>query len=276
MAITRSVSPTTPQGPSRRRGAVVVAVLALLVAGSAPPAGARPADRATVVVFVHGYKATSKSTDCGSAFDRMIAQLRQEGFAGTMVSVGFYARDVDCDVDLRSYGSFRDDSSWRTIAKAFSRYVHQTYTSKGIAVDVVGYSMGGLIARGAVYGGQKGEAGFWKVDIEDAVTLGTPHRGAAWYTGLCRRGQCASFKPGASDLAWLNGDGNPQGVGGTDWTTVGSLADSRVPFWSATGMANAATAEVVYQAVRHSGPRGYLANPTVIARVGVGLALDQR
>ena len=103
----------------------------------------------------------------------MISQLRAEGFTGSMVRVGFYSGDVNCDVNLRLYGLFSDSSSWKAISKAFSTYVYHAFTSRGIAVDVVGYSMGGLISRGAVYGAQKGESGFAApIDVEDSVTLG--------------------------------------------------------------------------------------------------------
>lgn len=253
----------------------MVAIVALLGAGAGATAPPGSRDGARVVLLVHGFKSRA-NTDCGAAYDPMIAQLRRAGLSVTMVRVGFYSGDRHCDVDLRSYGHFGDDSSWRIIAKAFSKYVHTRYTAKGVSVDVVGYSMGGLIARGAVYGAQRGDPGFSKVDVEDAVTLGTPHKGAAWYTGLCMSGQCASFKPGAPDLLWLNGDGNPQGVDGTDWTTIGSRGDSRVPAWSATAMTNATSARVVYRTVRHTGPRGYLADTAVITRVGLGLVTPER
>ena len=124
-------------------------MLALLI-GSATPASAYTANKSKVVLFIHGYNPTSNSTDCGGDFDRMIGQLRSEGFTGAMVKVGFYSGDTNCNVNLRNYGSFSNSSSWKAISKAFSAYVYSQYTSQGIAVDVVGYSMGGLIARGGV------------------------------------------------------------------------------------------------------------------------------
>lgn len=269
---------SSPPSSSRLRrrplafAAAAIATLALL-AGTSAPAEAHTANRSKVVLFVHGYNPTSNSTNCGETFDRMIGQLRGEGFTGAMVRVGFYSGDVNCDVNLRSYGSFSDSSSWKAISKAFSAYVYNTYTSKGITVDVVGYSMGGLIARGGVYGAQKGESGFSApIDVEDVVTLGTPHQGAAWYSNLCFFGQCTSLKPGATDINWVNQNGNPQGRYGTDWTNIGSNGDWVTPASSGTSMSIVSTAKVIYSSIPHTGSNNYMGNTTSTTRTGVGLA----
>lgn len=250
-------------------------VLVVALAGLAPAgvAGAA-ANKSRAILFVHGYNATSNSTDCGGDFDSMISQLQSEGFTGSMVKVGFYTNDVNCNVNLHSYGSsYSDSSSWKAIAKSFSYYVYNTYTSKGIDVTVVGYSMGGLIARGAVYGAQKAESGFSSpIRVVEAVTLGAPHNGAAWYTLLCLWGQCATLKPGASDITWLNGNGNPQGATGTDWTVVGSSNDGVVPLDSALYMTLPSTNKVSYSSVTHTGSTNYMHTSAVITRTGTALA----
>ena len=163
------------------------------------------------------------------------------------------------------------------MAKAISAYVHREYTSKGVAVDVVGYSMGGLIARGAVWGSQKGESGFSApIDVEDVVTLGTPHDGAAWYSNLCLWGQCSSLKPGSTDLRWLNQNGNPQGRSGTEFTTVASDGDWVVPTSSGLYMTIPTTNKVRYCCTPHTGSTNYLRSATVVDRTGDGLALASR
>jgi hypothetical protein len=268
-----------PARPSthRRRGASIV-VLALLIAAAlgvlaAAPAEARTNDRAKPVLFVHGYNPTSNSTDCGGDFDAMISQLRAQGFTGPMIKVGYYSGDVNCTVNLRSYGSFGNSDSWKAIAKAFSNYVYTQFTSKGIAVDVVGYSMGGLIARGGVYGAQKGESGFAApIDVEDVVTLGTPHKGAAWYSNLCLWGQCTSLKPGAADLNWLNQNGNPQGRYGTEFTTIASDGDWVTPTASGLYMSLPASNKVTYADVPHTGSSNYMHTSAVVTRSGNALA----
>ena len=256
----------------RTLGATIVVALfvGLLTTGTAWAA----ANKSRAILFVHGYNATSNSTDCGGDFDTMISQLRSEGFTGSMVKVGFYTNDTNCNVNLHSYGSsYSDSSSWKAIAKAFSYYVYNTFTSQGIDVTVVGYSMGGLITRGAVYGSQKGESGFSApIRVVEGVTLAAPHNGAAWYSALCLWGQCSTFKPGATDITWLNGNGNPQGATGTDWTVIGSSSDSVVPLASALYMTLPATNKVTYSNVPHTGSTNYMHTSAVVTRSGNALA----
>lgn len=259
----------------RRTIAATLAALAAVVglAVVAEPAAARTNDKAKAVLFVHGYNPTSSSTDCGATFNGMISRLRGQGFTGPMVRVGFYSGDVNCDVNLRSYGSFGDSSSWKAIAKAFSTYVYNQYTSKGIAVDVVGYSMGGLIGRGAVWGSQKAESGFAPaIDVEDVVTLGTPHNGAAWYSNLCLWGQCTSLKPGATDIQWLNQNGNPQGKYGTEFTTIASNGDWVTPTSSGLYMSLPSTNKLTDCCTPHTGSDNYMGRAHIVTRSGNGLA----
>ncbi len=272
-------SPPPPPGRRPRRLRLLLVTVTLLlgtlvVGGSAgTPAGAATGTRNRPVLLVHGYS-LSNGTSCTDTFDRMIGQMRAEGFTGPFIRVGYYSGDTGCDVNLRSWGNVGNSSSWKTIAKAFSQYISSTYTARGIAVDVVGYSMGGDIARGAVYGSSIRESGFSApIRVEDVVTLGTPHNGAAWYSNLCLWGQCASLKPGSSDIQWLNRNGNPQGLGGTDFTTVGSNGDWVVSASSATYMTIPSARKVVYANVPHTGSSNYMGTPAVVTRAGNALAL---
>lgn len=270
-----TTSPDARPGTVVRRRSCVAAVLVALLFTvlGASPADARTDNKTKAVLFIHGYNPTSSSTNCGADFDQMISQMRSQGFTGPMIKVGFYSGDYNCNVNLRSYGSFGDSSSWRTISKAFSQYVYREFTSRGIPVDVVGYSMGGLIGRGAVWGSQKAESGFAPaIDVEDVVTLGTPHNGAAWYSNLCLWGQCTGLKPGSSELNWLNQNGNPQGRYGTEFTTLGSIGDWVVPTSSALYMSIPSGRKVAYCCVSHTGSGNYMHNSTVITRSGNALA----
>jgi pimeloyl-ACP methyl ester carboxylesterase len=255
---------------ARLAGLLVVA--ALVVGGRAGCQPARPVARDKPVLLIHGYN-LGGGTDCAATFDRTISQLRGAGFTGPFVKVGFYTGDTGCDMSLRSWGTFDNGSSWKEIAKAFSKYVYATYTSKGVAVDVVGYSMGGNIARGAVYGASIGEAGFSApIRVEDAVTLGAPHAGAAWYTYGCLWGMCSSLKPSAGEIKWLLRNGDPQGLGGTEWTVVGSTDDAVVPALSATYMALVPNRKVTYSDVPHTGGGNYMGRTDVIDRAAQALA----
>jgi hypothetical protein len=142
-------------------------------------------------------------------------------------------------------------------------------------VDVVGYSMGGLITRGAVYGSQIAASGFSPpINVSDVATLGTPHQGAAWYSNLCLWGQCSSMAPGSTDLNWLNQNGNPQGSAGTTWTNFGSYNDDVVPYSSATSMSLPAARKLVYRNVSHTGVcchPNYMHAWSVVNRTSSGL-----
>ena len=254
--------------------AAVLPLLALVIAsGLVACQPARGEDKTRPIVFVHGYNFSPASVDCGGTFDTMIAQLRSDGFTGPMIKVGYYAADTNCDVNLHSYGSFDDRDSWKSIAKAFSNYVQTTYTSKGTTIDAVGYSMGALVVRGAIYGSSIAESGFAApLDIEDYVSLGGPHAGAAWYSNGCLWGQCAAMKPGSTDLNWLNQNTNPKGKNGTDSTVIGSKADTTVPWESATYMSVYATNKEVFELTPHSGSTNYTHAHDVILRADFALA----
>lgn len=279
---------TSPSGHLPRLPASWYRLMAVLLCCAVPlvasavtagVADARTNTKSKPVLFVHGYNPTSTNTNCGSDFDTMISQLRSQGFTGPMVKVGYYSKDSNCNVNLHNYGSYGDRDSWKTIGKAFSKYVYNTYTSKGIAVDVVGYSMGSLITRGAIYGAQIHASGFSApIDVEDEVTLGGPHMGAAWYSHLCLWGQCHAMVPGSSDLNWLNGNKNPQGKNGTEWSNVGSYQDDVVPYASATSMSIPAARKIVFSNVSHTGfiHPNYMHTSSVITWAGNALAYSGR
>ena len=249
--------------------AIVAALLAIGATACEPP---RPEDKAKPILLIHGW-GLGADTDCGGTFDGMIAKLKAAGFTGPFVRVGFYSKNTNCDVNLRSWGPVEDGSHSKVVAQAFSKYVYATYTSKGKAVDVVGYSMGGNVARGAVQGAQKGEAGFSApIKVEDVALLGAPMNGAAWYSSFCLWGMCSSLKPGADDVKWLQSVGNPQGVGGTEWTAFGSEADAVTPVDSALKIDVPANRKVRYTNVPHTGSDNYMGRADVVARAASALS----
>lgn len=251
-----------------------MAAVALLLLAAATTACEpdRAGGRTHPILLIHGW-GLGADTDCGSTFNTMIAQMKKEGFTGPFVRLGFYSGDTNCDVNLRSWGSFGDSSSWKDIAKAFSQYVYATYTKKGVPVDVVGYSMGGNIVRGAVQGSQAGASGFSApIQVIDGVTFGAPFNGAAWYSSFCLWGMCSTLKPGATDIKWMNTNGNPQGVGGTEWTVFGSDADAVTPVASALDMDVPAAQKVHETDVPHTGDKNYMGRPDVVSRADDALA----
>lgn len=254
--------------PVRKVIAAALASIVVLVGATACEPRQPRKDR--VVLFIHGWSAFGSGADCNANFGTLESSLRSAGFTGALVTVGYYDSNRNCDVDLQRWGSISNGSSWKDISKAFARYVHETYTARGITVDVVGHSMGGLVVRGAIQGTQGKEDGFGPpLKIEDVVTFGTPFAGAAWYSSLCLWGQCAGLKPGAGDLRWLEQNGNPQGVGGTEWTAFGSSTDDVVPADSALTIQIPDARKIRYTTVEHS---AYMHDATAQARAARALA----
>lgn len=263
-------APRRVSGAGRLAAVAVVAALVAIGATGCEPA--RPDDKSKPVLLIHGW-GLGADTDCGSTFNGMIAKLKAAGFTGPFVRVGFYSGGTNCDVNLRSWGPVDDGSHSKVVAQAFSKYVYATYTSKGKAVDVVGYSMGGSVARGAVQGAQAKEAGFSApINVEDVVLLGAPMNGAAWYSSFCLWGMCSSLKPGSDDVKWMQKVGNPQGVAGTEWTAFGSDADAVTPVDSALKIDVPANRKVRYSDVPHTGSDNYMGRADVVARAATALA----
>jgi hypothetical protein len=251
----------------------LVGAAAFVVASATACEPARPTDKTKPVLLIHGW-GLGADTDCGSTFDRMIGQLKADGFTGPFVKVGFYTGDTNCTMTLRDWGPIENGSSYVELAKAFSKYVYETYTKKGKAVDVVGYSMGGNIVRGAVYGASTKQTGFaaGNIDVQDVVSFGAPFNGAAWYSSFCLWGMCASLKPGSDPIKWLNQNGNPQGLHGTEFTAFGSDADAVTPVDSALHIDVPVNRKVHLTDVPHTGSDNYMGRTDVVAKAATALA----
>jgi pimeloyl-ACP methyl ester carboxylesterase len=249
--------------------ATALAVAALTAFGATaceprPPAKDRP------IIFVHGWSALGAGVDCNANFGSLKSALRADGFTGEMITIGYYDADRNCDVQLSDWGAVSDSTVWKDLAKVFSTYVYETFTEQGIAVDVVGHSMGGDIVRGAVQGAQANEPGFSApLEVEDGVSFGAPFAGAAWYSNLCFWGQCSQLKPGARDIQWLATNGNPQGAGGTEWTAFASTTDDVVPASSALSITIPDDRKITYGNVEHG---DYMGNGIAQARAAKALA----
>jgi pimeloyl-ACP methyl ester carboxylesterase len=182
--------------------------------------------------------------------------MRAAGFTGTFYVVKYLSSDVACDlsgianahnVGLFGYGSHSavyghsgsshdNDTDIRHLAWHLANWLRD-HIPDDPPVDVVAHSMGGLIVRMAL---AKQSHGDWPaLDLEDVVTLGSPHAGvnfASW-NGTVQGDQ---MEPESFFMAWLaNNAANPQGVGGTEWTVMGSAGDVVVPRRTATNMAAA-------------------------------------
>jgi pimeloyl-ACP methyl ester carboxylesterase len=187
------------------------------------------------VLLIHGWSYFQAGWDCETYFNDLKTELLAQGFTGPIITVGYYAGDTHCSVNLRDIDpSISDNTPWRGLGRALNQYIQQTFTSTGQPVDVIAHSMGGLMTRAAMLGAQYGEQGFAPIMIEDAVLLGSPHKGTN--IGLACNKQCASLRRDDPDYAWLNQVGLPQSLLTTDWSIQATTTDQFVALDSALNM----------------------------------------
>jgi hypothetical protein len=151
----------------------------------------------------------------------------------------------------------------RHLAYHLAWYLWDRFASRGVNVQVVGYSMGGLVARWALYATQDHSAGTDPASgryvfppsllVHNVVTLGTPHNGSflAFLRGLAPSVQADELTPGSAFLGQLNLNGAPRAVQGTDWTVIGAedtgaTGDGVVSSRSATDMCCTGVHRIVY------------------------------
>ncbi|GIF62232.1 hypothetical protein Ais01nite_02670 [Asanoa ishikariensis] len=205
------------------------------------PAPNRDDGRTEPVLFVHGYDpAASPGYNCWGYFGNMINKFLEWGWTYNMRTVGYYAGDTQCDVRI---ASDTHNSGLYWLSQQFAWFIYDNYSSKHVSVDIVGHSMGGLIARGAVHYTRKGagEDSSWPpyLFVEDVVTLGTPHDGsdlAGFCDVLLRDPECIDMRWGSGFVNGLSTAENPQSAQNTDWTTIGAEDDAVVSWQSAQGM----------------------------------------
>ncbi len=236
---------------TRRIGRLSTAavVATALVAMLATTVEARTDTRTKPVVYVHGYNAFGDGTDC-NMWSSMDSTLRSWGLTGPKVTVRYYKGDTNCTNALENYGT---NGRHYDPGGPYDRYVrvehlgyrlawmiYNLYSSRGVTVDIVSHSMGGLITRYALAQVARRHPDFPPyLYVEDSVTLGTPHAGTGW-ADWCWTTQCEQMRPGSSLVNWLGTYApNPQASGGTDWTAVGSYDDEIVSETSAIAMSAA-------------------------------------
>ena len=259
----------------------VVALVAAfsLVVVLAPAADARTDTKDKRVLLLHGYQPFGTPTSPCDMWGPMESSLRSQGFTGQLTTVQYYDAQVACDVSVIPYGSSTAHYapsggvhdryvSIRHLGYEFAWMVYDRYSRYGQSVDIVAHSMGGLVARYAIAQVQRRDPAFPPaLYVEDVVTLGTPHNGsglASW----CWTTQCGDMSAGSSFLNWLRSYGwNPQGSGGTDWTTVGSDDDGVVSESSAVDMG--AAHKVQYTGAANLGHSDYYGSTSTAATAPV-------
>jgi triacylglycerol esterase/lipase EstA (alpha/beta hydrolase family) len=198
---------------------------------AAPP---RRADGKTrPIILVHGFDREA-DTNCAAAWRNARIVLKKHAWQARSYTFGYYGRARNCDMHAKG----TTDTRIQTVGAALARRIYKHFTSKGVAVDIVAHSMGGLVAKAAIQGTNKyGKTSLkWPshLYVEDVVTLGTPHRGANFAGGCAiTHEQCSDMRPRSSGfLKWVGS--RPQSQMGTDYTFVTSTGDDTVPQSSAT------------------------------------------
>lgn len=177
-----------------------------------------------------------------------MAHFRWWGYKGPFRAVQYYRGDNACS-NYFGTGSAPEimnatsDTPIQEVAQAWAWYVFHTYSSRGIPVNVVAHSMGGLIVRYAIDRVQRRKAG-WPPYIvaPSVVTLGTPHDGIRFADPFgCRATgdshQCRQLDQSSDFIGYLRDNAqNPQGSYGTWWSLAGSHADKTVDEGSALSM----------------------------------------
>jgi pimeloyl-ACP methyl ester carboxylesterase len=238
----------------RARGrllAVFISVVALVTLLLPPSALGRTNGKDKITVFLHGFN----GQNCTQDWRELMLDMRANGFTGAFYVVKFLSSDSACDlsgianaqnVSLFEYGAHSNpyghtgtnhdnNTDIRHLAWHFAHWL-RSYIPNDPPIDLVSHSMGGLIVRYAL-GKQTGD---WPaLNLEDVVTLGSPHGGvhfASWNDTV----QGDQMEPESFFIGWLADNApNPQGSGGTEWTVMGSAGDVVVMRGTATKMSAA-------------------------------------
>jgi len=236
--------------------AAAVAAGALVATPPSPAAAADDtADEPVYLVKGYGQDLTEPPSQwsCATRWSKAIRAMRRRGWEGRFVRVGFYKQDTPatgCDVNVGIPGSGEQagtqEGPLRELGRRLAWNIYNEHSHKGESVDIVGHSMGGLVARAAIAGYARREKG-WppKLLVEDAVTLGAPHGGST-LARLCFTRQCKDMRAGSDFLRWLSRTPNPQADGGTDWTLIAAEDDGVAGPGSAAPAGMRARHRVIY------------------------------
>lgn len=236
---------TTPDWQCFNHGAPGGGSGALASTPSGVPVTARP------TIFVHGFNSNTPQAIPGgcsgvSTWGTAEQFLRGKGWVGPFITVGYYSADALCDVDLRSYANNCPNANLNPsnigtynepidhIACELAWYINGTWSDQRL--NVVAHSMGGLIVRWMLYylaiGGSDMPSA-QTVQVDQVVTMASPHGGipasdvgSVFVCSGCLQAQQID-NGGLFMTALATPAGNsPQGMGGTDWSIMGSACDT--------------------------------------------------
>ncbi|MDV6012872.1 alpha/beta fold hydrolase [Haloechinothrix sp. LS1_15] len=198
MTASDRLRPRRPRGYFLRAAVAVVATAVAAATATAVPQASAVSAEAKPVIFVHGFKGSTK-TD----WSVMAEEFRDNGYTSLWEF---------------TYSSTKSN---RTIAEEFSEAVDYVKSETGAErVGVVTHSMGGLNTRWYLkfLGGTD--------NVSSWVSLGGPNHGTNWAYG-CFYTACFEMRPGSNFLTTLNeGDETPGPVDyGTWWSPCDGIID---------------------------------------------------
>jgi hypothetical protein len=235
-----------------KRIALAFVAVAFLSAGLlfVRPPQARAGAFNQTVLLIHGWSGYSKlSCNDNSMWGTVEGYFHVRGYSNTD-SLGFYYQDYYCDHYITddahclnwyngNVGTVNEDIRHTTCDIAW--YIWNRYTQYGTTVAVVAHSMGGILIR-QIMNDTPYILDFPPyLKVSDVATAGTPHQGlgegSTWVANAF--GHCTSpcleitqlekTNPLMSNMNSTSFRGgfarNPQGSGGTDWTTMSSNND---------------------------------------------------
>jgi hypothetical protein len=179
------------------------------------------------VYFIHGYD-FGIPTAIWDYWGNMINDFTSDGspanLTGTAITFCYYTRLTGCNVNVGG----TQQQSIKEVAKKLAWDIYTRHSQYGRAVDLVAHSMGGLVAKAAITGVNKGEAGFPAyLYVEDGVTISTPNAGVSAFAALgcitVSTPQCDDMRPSSTFMSWVSAA--PASRIHTDWTFIGSDDD---------------------------------------------------
>jgi triacylglycerol lipase len=146
-----------------------------------------------------------------------------------------YLRERGRDTHTFEYAPRNGDAGLGRLALQVADYIDKTFP-RGDRIDLVGFSMGGLIAR--CYVQQLAEPG----RVERLVTISTPHRGT-WTAYCLRRPGVRQMRPGSDFLRDL--EAGREALRGIRFTSVWTPLDLMIVPASSSVVPEARSVRVV-------------------------------
>jgi Ca2+-binding RTX toxin-like protein len=189
------------------------------------------------VILIHGFypygEVISGGHDCFSHWDVTKRELRARGYLGPIRTMGYYnkngVKDVNCDL-VTTEGA-DNNTPIETIAQRVANRIYDEYGNQ--PVNLVGHSMGGMIARRIMLERLRGNINYKGINIANLVTVQSPLQGSTYTIdhpilgSICRSTQCEQLLPTSAFVQWF-ADNDSLGTGTTDVTEIGSATDEAV------------------------------------------------